>query len=62
MRADSISNDEPLATWLSKRVMQMFEQEEYIDISIAQNKVIEERNADLELMREFDRNMEDEEE
>jgi hypothetical protein len=38
-----------------------FEEEEYIDLSISQNKVIEDKDPDNELAEEYDRNLGEEE-
>ena len=38
-----------------------FEDEEYIDLSISQNKVIEDRNPDLELQEAEEENMDENE-
>ena len=39
-----------------------FEEETYIDFSIVQNKILEEKSADMELMEQYDINSDDIEE
>ena len=40
----------------------MIEDDDFVDISISQNKVIEDKNPDMELAEEFDRNLDEDNE
>ena len=42
--------------------MKMFDEDEYIDYTVKHNKVIKEENPDLELMKHYNANLDEEEE
>lgn len=54
-------NCDVLTTW-GWLAMAELDDNEYVDLSIAQNKVIEDRNPDMELFEEYDRNLDEIEE